>query len=293
MIYNHKLINDLAWCISSPCLVNGLAYTDVRLLTDNWFKRQIQANQTILLKQDKAPHLIQLYLSKMPAFRLGAYFENLIAYWFTIHPNFEILHQNLVITSDIRTIGEFDLIIKDLLTGKNIHLEVAVKFFLQVTHDANTSWLGPNLIDSLDLKFDKLVNQQIKLSSHNEAKPILEDLGLTIDEHWIILKGRLFKRDYTTESKHYWLIFNDFINCEDDNSTWVILSKAHWLSEINNLDYNFLPNELLSKKDLEEKLKDILDVSPICIAKTNNGAETKRLFITPNEWHERAIKLLR
>lgn len=292
MPYNHKLIKDLAWSIGSPCLVNGLSYTDDRLLTDDWFNRQIDENQALLLEQDKTPQLIQTYLSKMPTFKLGHYFENLIAYWFHIHPNFEILHQNLVISSDSRTIGEFDLIIKDLIGDKVIHLEVAVKFFLEVLFDNKTVWLGPNLIDSLDHKFNKLITKQIQLSTQKEALPILKSMDISIDEHWVLLKGRLFNQSNLFENKHYWINYDDFLVSEDDQSQWIILSKTHWLSEVNNLDYNFLPNEQLNKDELMKKLKQELKSSPICIAKVNNNTETKRLFITPNDWQERAINSL-
>lgn len=292
MIYNHKLINDLAWCIESPCLVSNLDYHDPHLLADDWFQQQISNNHALLLEQDKSPHLIQAYLSKMPTFKLGLYFENLIAYWFSIHPEFEILHQNLVISSDTRTIGEFDLILRETTSQKIIHIEISVKFFLEISSGKKTHWLGPNLIDSLDSKFDKLVNKQIKLSSNKEALSALKKKNIQIDEHWIILKGRLFKQNGFNENKHCWINIDSFIDIEDDNSQWVILPKTHWLSEINNLNYNFLPNEQYDKNSINSILIETSKNSPICIAKIDNDTEIKRLFITPNDWEERAINSL-
>ena len=292
MIYNHKLINDLAWCIESPCLVGNLDYHDSHLLADVWFQEQLSNNHDLLLEQDKSPHLIQAYLSRMPTFKLGLYFENLIAYWFSIHPEFEILHQNLVISSDTRTIGEFDLILREITSHKIIHVEIAVKFFLEISTSKKTHWLGPNLIDSLDSKFDKLVNKQIKLSSNKEALSILKKNNIHIDEHWIILKGRLFKQGEFNKNKHCWVNVDSFIDIEDDNSQWIVLPKTHWLSEINNLDYNFLPNEQYDKKSINSVLIETLKKSPICLAKIDNDTETKRLFITPNDWEERAIDSL-
>lgn len=292
MIYNHKLINDLAWCIASPCLINDSDYHDPHLLADDWFQQQISNNQALLLEQDKAPHLIQAYLSKMPTFKLGIYFENLIAYWFSIHPEYEILHQNLVISSETKTIGEFDLILRETSTQKVIHLEVAVKFFLEISFSDRTHWLGPNLIDSLDTKFDKLINKQIKLSSKKEALATLKKNNIEIDEHRIILKGRLFKKNGFNENQYSWINIDSFIEMEGDNSKWIILPKTHWLSEINNLNYNFLANEQYDKKSLNSVLIESLKSLPICIAKTINDIEIKRLFITPNDWEERAINSL-
>lgn len=292
MIYNHKLINDLAWAIECPCLVSNLDYHNPYLLADDWFQQQISNNHALLLEQDKSPHLIQAYLSKMPTFRLGLYFENLIAYWFFIHPEFEIIHQNLIISSETRTIGEFDLILRETASQKVIHVEIAVKFFLEISFSKKTYWLGPNLIDSLDTKFDKLVNKQIKLSSNNEALSVLKKNNIQIDEHWIILKGRLFKQNGFNENKHCWMNIDSFIDIEDDNSQWVILPKTHWLSEINNLQYNFLPNEQYDKNSINNFLRETLKNSPICLAKIINDTEVKRLFITPNDWKERAISSL-
>lgn len=292
MIYNHKLVNDLAWSIGSPCLTRHQDYHNHHLVADDWCQQQISNNHALLLEQDESPHLIQAYLSKMPAFKLGLYFENLIAYWFYIHPEFEILHQNLVISSEIRTIGEFDLIIRETTSQKIIHVEIAVKFFLEILSSNKTHWLGPNLIDSLDSKFDKLVNKQIKLSSNEEAVSVLKRKNIQIDEHWIILKGRLFKQNGFNESKHCWINIDSFVDVEDDNSQWVILPKTHWLSEINNLQYNFLPNEQYDKNSINSVLIERLKKSPLCLAKIVNDIEVKRLFITPNDWKERAISSL-
>lgn len=289
MIYNHKLINDLAWAIGAPSLLTNIGYDDARVLTNDWFEQQIKDSQTLLMEQDKSPHLIQAYLSKMPTFRLGLYFENLLAYWFSIQPNYEILKKNFVISSETTTIGELDFILRELSTGKVIHLEVAVKFYLQVSSNKKAVWLGPNLNDNFDSKMDKLFNKQIELSNKAITKTELSKHNIAIDEHWVIIKGRLFTHDAKLSENTCWLSFDEFLNYNDSGqSQWIILSKPHWLSEINNLEYNFLAGELHDKKSLERQLNECLGASPVCIAKVNNQAETKRLFITPNDWENRA-----
>ena len=257
MTYNHKLISDLAWSIESPCLLNETEYRDHRLLSDQWFEQQMLATPELFSNQDKVPHEIQTYLSKMPYFKLGHYFENLIAYWLIIHPNFEILEKNLIITSDKRTVGELDFIIKELSSGKIIHLEVAVKFFLKLVHNSKANYFGPNLKDNLELKFNKLFEKQIELSNLDITKHELKDRNLTIDEHWVILKGKLYTHDDSLENKHSWMSIKSFEDYNDsEHSQWIILNKTHWLSEISNLDYNFLPNEIHNKESIIQQLND-------------------------------------
>jgi len=293
MSYNHKLISDLAWAIGSANLLTDTGYTDDRLLSDDWYSAQLHKHKELLSEQDKAPQQIQAYLSKMPYFKLGHYFENLIAYWFLINPEFEILHRNLVITDDKRTIGELDFLIKELATGKTIHVEVAVKFFLQVNVDNKNHYLGPNLNDNLEKKFDKLVNKQIELSSHILTKEILDKKDLIVDEHWVILKGRLYSHNHTLEKTNSWLSLTEFLHYKDEvNSSWIILSKTHWLAEIENIEYNFLENEVYDKALLDLYLSNNLENKPLCLVKINNDKETLRFFVTPDDWLQRAEEIL-
>lgn len=287
-MYNHKLINDLAWAIGSPSLVDQTTYTDDRLLTNEWFKKQIEDNHLILSEQDKSPQLIQSYLSQMPAFRLGLYFENLLAYWFTIHPDYQVLKKNVVISSENTTIGELDFILKELSSGKVIHLEVSVKFYLQIVHKNKAVWLGPNLNDNFELKLAKIFNRQIELSNKPITTNTLNQYGIEIDERWVIIKGRLFSHDSKLSADTCWLTIDEFEAYNDTQSQWVILPKTHWLSHVNNLDYNFLAADIHDKDSLLVELNNTFRSSPVCIAQINNQIETKRLFITPDDWEQKA-----
>jgi len=293
MRYNHKLISDLAWAVGSTGLLTGTDYKDDRLLADDWFSSQLESHQALLSEQDKAPQQIQAYLSKMPYFKLGHYFENLIAYWFLINPGFQILHRNLVISDDKRTIGELDLLLREHATGKVIHVEVAVKFFLKVNVDNKGYYLGPNLNDNLDKKFDKLINKQIELSNHILTKEKLDKLGLTVDEHWVVLKGRLYEHNQSLDKTNSWLSLTEFLRYKDEaNSGWIILSKTHWLAEVENIEYNFLANEVFDKSSLDHYLLNHLENKPLCLVKVNDDKETLRLFVTPDDWVRRAEEVL-
>jgi len=291
MIYNHKLINDLAWALGSPSLLDETTYHDRRLLSSEWGQIQLSSNLQLLSDQDKSPQHIQAYFSEKSGFKLGHYFEDLIAYWFIINPHYEILSKNLIISENKITLGEIDFIIRDLNQEKNIHLEVAVKFYLKVEHNNQSYWFGPNLHDRLDLKLEKTLNKQITFSETDIAQKQLSGLNIVVDEHMVLLKGRLFCYSKNLTDDLCWLSESDFKALKSD-SNWIILNKTHWLSEVNNIDYNFLPSEVLSKQDLNELLNSGELALPVCVVRIDNNKETNRLFITSDFWHEDAIATL-
>ena len=290
MTYNHKLINDLAWTIGSASLLDNFPFKDERLKTSKWYNEQLLDCKQLLDAQDKSPHLIQSYLSDMTSFRLGHYFEKLIAYWLLINPRFEIVHNNLVINQDKRTIGEIDFIIRDLYHNKTIHLEVAVKFYLQVKQDERSYWFGTNLNDRLDLKMDKLFNKQIELSNNEIAKEELAKQGIEIDDHWVIIKGRLFsKRNELINNS--WFTNKEFSRLAND-SKWIILDKSFWLADATNIDYNFLTSDIYNRSEITDIVTNKNNSRPLCVAEVINNRESKRIFITPENWNQQALDTL-
>jgi len=291
MTYNHKLINDLAWAISSPSLLDGTPYQYQSLVSTEWGQSQILDNLQLLSDQDKSPQNIQTFFSQKPGFKLGHYFEDLVAYWFTINPRYEILSKNLTISENKITLGEIDFIIRDHFREKNIHLEVAVKFFLQVTHNDQSYWFGPNLHDRLDLKLEKTFNKQITFSETEAAQKHLSDLNIEIDEKLVLLKGRLFSHSDRLTDDFCWLTESEFKTLKTD-SNWIILNKTYWLSEISNIEYNFLPSDVLTKSELNDLLIKNQLTLPVCVTRIDNHKETNRFFITSESWHEDAIAKL-
>jgi len=291
MIYNHKLINDLAWAIGSPSLLDKTPFQNQQLLTTEWGQYQLAESKLLLADQDKSPQHIQGFLSEKPGFRLGYYFEDLIAYWLTINPRYEILCKNLTISENKITLGEIDFIIRDLTEKKTIHLEVAVKFYLRADHDNKSYWFGPNLHDRLDLKLEKTFNKQISFSETELVKKTLLENHITIDEHHILLKGRLFNHSANVTDDLCWLTESEF-KTVNDNAKWVILNKTHWLAEISNIDYNFLASEVIAQSDVSDMLNAEKLMLPLCLARIENDNETNRIFITSDSWREDAIATL-
>jgi len=291
MIYNHKLINDLRWAISSPSLLDNTPYDSKYLLSSDWGESQISDNLQLLTTEDKSPQRIQQYFSNKNGFRLGYYFEDLVAYWLEISPRYQLICKNLIVSGEKITLGELDFIIQDLYENKTIHLEVAVKFYLGTTHNKDKYWFGSNLRDRLDLKLDKLFNKQITFSDSTKVKELLASKNITIDEHAILLKGRLYDHSSNISQQPCWINASEFCKIKDE-SLWIKLNKTHWLAEQNNIEYNFLPSAVLNKNELNAYLSSEAFTQPVCMAKINNGSETNRIFITPDTWKENAISTL-
>lgn len=292
MMYNHKLINDLAWAIGSPSLLDNTEFSHNSLLDTEWGQDQIRTNLDTLAYEDKHPQNIQQHLSKLKDFRLGFYFEHLVAYWFLINSQYQIIEKNFVINSEKRTLGEMDFIVKDLKSSKTIHLEVAVKFYLQVDHNDKSYWFGPTLRDRLDLKLGKLFQSQVLLSEKDEAKKALAEKDITLDEQKTLLKGRLFKYSAQLEHQLCWLSLDDYIKLADDDSTWIILAKTHWFAPVTDPDYNFLESEKLSKNQATIQLIEMVENAPVCMVKMKNEKEINRIFVTANNWQQQAINSL-
>lgn len=285
MHFNHKLINDLSWSIGSPSLLDSEKTQHPAILDSTWGKDQLNSALQILDHMDRNPHKIQSFLSESEYFRLGHYFENLVAYWFMVHPDYEILEKNKIIqcSEENRTLGEIDFILNHLTTGEIIHMEVAVKFYLQVEHNDRHFWFGTNLKDRLDIKLHRLIHHQIVMSDRLEQ--------YAINKKQVLLKGRLFKYSPTLSSEYCWLTISDFLRLQEQQSRWIILHKPFWLAKLSEPESHFLESCFLSKQQLIVQLENI-DSHPVCVAQIDCMCETRRFFITGNEWKNKAIETL-
>ena len=97
------------------------------------------------------------------------------------------------------TIGEMDFLYKDLLYNHEVHAELAVKYYLGVASEAKNlkqmnQWIGPNKKDRLDLKYQKLFDQQLMLSEKDQSQQTLKELGFDKNKlgQYYFVKGMLF-----------------------------------------------------------------------------------------------------
>jgi hypothetical protein len=118
--FKHQSVRDLAWAIVSPPLIaqpSGVC----RWPQQFWFERQYEDTLSWLNTLDQDPAELEELLSGQKDRRLGKYFETLWFYWFSHHPRYQIIENNLQIIIDGETFGEMDIIVFDKLTKKTTH----------------------------------------------------------------------------------------------------------------------------------------------------------------------------
>lgn len=249
MPFKHRCVQDLAWVIQSPPVISGV-FNHTRWLDNTACQHEYNACLPALHQLDRQPEPLIKQLSVLKPYVIGKRFECYVRYWLMISPHFACLQHNYVLQDDKRTLGEVDFIIRELSTGKIIHLEVAVKFYLGLNRELNQKhtlnhnsteitdisamhhWHGTNLRDRLDIKFNRLANHQTQL-----AKNYPERMPCSIDESWCLLKGRMFTPlaqqtlpDFFADDcpQGTWLSINDV----SKTKTYMLLQKQDWLAEV-------------------------------------------------------------
>ncbi len=240
--FKHRVVRDLAWVIASPPLVSG-DIDDV-----NWWNYEDCLSEfndclTELKKLDLQPEPLIEHIANLKNKKLGSVFEGLISFWLSISPNFQEKINNLQIIEDKHTYGELDFIIEEISSGKIIHLEVAVKFYLgsDPLTDAYR-WFGTTTKDQLGKKIDHLRTHQTQLTKKypNQLK---QYFTRTIDERHCIVKGRLFYPENSDISPQNISLAKNHLRgrwCYVDDvevlDSLIKIDKSHWLTEFNHED---------------------------------------------------------
>jgi hypothetical protein len=190
--YQHHIVRDLAWAIASPPLLIPDNLTCV-WYRDDWYRDLYSSSQSWLQELDAAPEKLQERLDSQKDRRLGRYFETLWAFWLENSQRFEIVEHNLPLRDEKKTLGELDFLVLDKQSGKHLHWEMAVKFYLGAGDtQRQANWHGPGKKDRLDLKVEHLRNKQSVICKNSSVQPLLQKMGYQIDGCGVILKGRLF-----------------------------------------------------------------------------------------------------
>jgi len=285
------MVRDLAWALSSPPLLQR-SDPHLRWLENRWFKQICGQYGDVLAQLDKDPRPLQEIVDARKDRRLGNYFETLWRFWLNTNQRYRLLFANLPLHCASRTLGEFDFLVQDIETGKTLHWEIAVKFYLGVADTSQpVNWLGPAQRDRLDIKTDRLLNHQGRLSHHPEAVQLFEQLGIQVDETWLILKGRLFypacinanmpHGAYPNHLRGFWLDRRSLSSLQA--SLWLPLARHQWLAPLAQID----PAVCLDNRALIEKWQNTPLHYPVCIARIIKGVEVGRGFIVTDNWSSR------
>ncbi|MGK0290788.1 MAG: hypothetical protein ACI86H_002251 [bacterium] len=287
--FRHPTVRNLAWVLlSSPLLQKP--DTSCYWPTNDLFHQIYHDYLPTLQKLEKDPTSLIQFLNQRKTRRLGHYFEALLSYWLQTNEQYQLILEGTQIRERKRTIGELDFIVYDKKKQKYYHWEVAIKIYLGRGDTTQySSWSGPNKIDRLDKKYNRMISHQIPMSKTPSAQKILKEKEITIDESWIILKGWLFYPSKKSKSPIYadpqhaqgsWKTTNQFLETTNQNSDWIILPRRYWLAPIvaNTRSLTTILFSDLCSTLLQSDFK-----SPICVAKIQNQ-EVHRSFIVPNLW---------
>lgn len=143
--------------------------------------------------------------------RMGRLFEALVLALFEAHRDYEVLDHNVGIFNGKQQITEIDLI---LLApgGKGLHLEVAVKFYLDWQSDGVHHVVGPNGRDVLAHRLDRFQRQlEFGKTYCQENYPELSF------EHKLFTRGRIFTEQVESEVHPY-------ISTKAERGTWGVHS---------------------------------------------------------------------
>ncbi len=292
-------VRDLAWACLGPPLLRlealqpGGGVTDVRLpLT--------AARAAWLHELDRQPQPLIDWLEAQQGTRLGLYFERLWHFFLTHDSETELLAHNLPVRSGGQTLGEFDCLYYCRAREQPVHLELAVKFYLgwrRTTTGAEQSsaaeWLGPNPVDRLDLKLQRLLQHQSRLSLDPVGRGLLASRGLAQPLREIALRGSLFQpaRDLLSPPAGYnpalrlphWYTLTAWRSLAEAGNRFVVLPRLRWLSPLLHSTDSMPPETLFAQ--LQARFSQ--GGRPVLVVQVNEqGCECQRFFLAGSRWPE-------
>lgn len=294
--FTHREVRDLAWVIASPPLISG-DIEDVHWWSDTDCTQELNDCMAALHELDAKPQPLIDHLAILKNQRLGSVFEGLVSYWLAISPNYRALQQNIQLIEDKHTYGEVDFIMEEIATGRVIHLEVAVKFYLGSSPYSDAfRWFGTNTKDQLGKKFQHLKSHQTQLSKLY-PKQLQRYCDKPIDAKHCIVKGRLFYPQSTDQAptniplcdqhlRGRWVYLQHGSTSNQTQTeplkewaqkTWVKLAKSHWLADLNHQDINdlgYVSKTQLKQIDRAECFAKVIEVNGLF-------REIQRVFYLP------------
>lgn len=188
------------------------------------------------------------------------------------------------------------MIVENSENGEIEHWELAIKFYLGISPLSNADhWFGPHLKDRLDLKYQRLQEHQLKLSTRPEALEYCQSRNWHITKSRLICKGRLFYPQASQEFannvatqhlKGSWLTTTNFLNQYADrkNAIYYWLEKDEWMVPRQQMPHEF--------STIKYRLAQQPATPPVQLLVMDEQDFSTRLFIVPDSWPERALASL-
>lgn len=292
-------VRALAWILSAPDLLDELSFIWHHKIKTLHFTLEKQKEIALwLCELEKNPTPLHESIGIHHYLRLGHYAEKLLAFYFN-HEGLLYVNSLQLHDEDNRTVGEFDYLLYE--PDGLLHIEFASKFYLFHQHASEGksatvfNYLGPKLNDTLGLKMDKILNQQLLLSRHKNVKEVV---SLRIVAAKAIIKGWFFYKQHIGQpslvegvSPHhclgYWWTLHEFEQLAVHHA--IALDKLSWLAPAQvEID------EVLDKDMLIEEVKRQFanEAGPILVAIMGKHEDVMqefcRGFIVPDDWEEKA-----
>lgn len=273
----HRSVRDLAWCISSPPIIDSeFQLYKNRAVTQDWCDQHFQRFTSHLISLAQDPSCLLSWCSSRPTQRLGRYFEALISYWLHHTPGVIAVHESLQVKQDKLTIGEFDFLFYDQLAQSHIHLEVAVKFYLRLGSSLSLAdYVGPSGVDRLDRKMNLLFEKQLNLGGTTAGARLIRTIyGSATVKSMALVKGMIFdpidemmcNTNYDKFGvspnclRGFWLHLADLREFTKDQPArrWTIVPRLYWLSQLVTSD----PDQILTGEGICLRVGQHFDSHP-------------------------------
>jgi len=219
---------------------------------------------------------------------LGSYYENLVHKLLLSADNTSAIHRNIKVYDGKVTLGEMDFIGR--INSIDFHLECAVKFYLRVDTGSELShFIGPGKKDRLDIKYERMLSHQLKLSQTSLGKLTCAKLDLAPTLLMFLLQGYLFHPFDEFVASHTTSLHPD-INPDHLQGWWLRQSELEKLKFSGYFATMRKPNWLLcqsvEKMDFKQLSELITETTrPVLIARLDlEGEELDRGFVVPDNW---------
>jgi hypothetical protein len=214
-----KELRDIYWLISSDSLSQQLIPEyHINLISNS----ELPAILSKFRKESK------IDFPKISSnLRLGKYAEQLVAFFIDKYSSYDLLSSQLQLIDKKQTKGEIDFLIQSKKIN-NIHLEFAIKYYIEHNKENKSEYWGPNYNDNWAQKKHKIVSFQSELTRlYPELLP--SQFQSILFQKKILIFGQLFKKENMNSQN--WCIQHSDLNKLETKGTFFYLApkKYDWI----------------------------------------------------------------
>lgn len=277
------------WAVFSPPLL--LLPQTVNYIQDEAHKSSLLH---LFLELDKNQDAVNAHFNALGNMPMGKYFEQLLFFILKHDDRYDIVLQNHQILNGKTTVGELDVVLKNMSTGQIEHWEIALKYYLQ-THpsESYSCMVGPNAKDNLERKMNKLITHQLPLQTDLTKSGITDTSTVS---NRLCLKGQFFyhlnmrkiepMHASADHEKGWWCFSSEIERILTDQFRYSVIQKPDWIGTM------LLPNNarLQRPSELRTWLKEHFNQESqhICIIglvkQGTHWIEATRGFVVRNNW---------